>query len=185
MRASARAWICGEGGGGSTIPTDTFLRRVPQIAAALAVALALLVVKLMGKRGQRFAQAVVATAYPLYASFKSLEQGSDVAQKQWLAYWMCLGVSGALEAPASVITDLVPSSAALKLSLLVWLQRRGSTLMYALALRPLLKRNEARLDACVAAATAQVDGVSGELMRRFGSVRSAVEEETKRASLGA
>lgn len=159
-------------------------KRGRTMVAYVAVGVALLVLKLMGRRGTRFATVATATAYPLYASFKALEQGNDGFQKQWLAYWMCLGVGSALEGPASAITDLVPNVAALKLSFLVWLQRRGSNLLYSLALRPLLKSNETRLDAVIDTVSNQVDGAVGEVKRRFGSVKSAVEEETKRASLG-
>ena len=91
-------------------------RRALQCAV---LALALLLLRRLGQKGVRLVTVATATAYPVYASFKTLESSNLEAHRRWLVYWLCLGIASCLEGTADTAMALVPNYSLAKLSALV------------------------------------------------------------------
>jgi len=88
--------------------------------------LAVIAARRLGQRGMRLATTLTATAFPLYATFKTLEAPSHVeAHRRWLVYWLCLSILAPMEGAVDSALALVPNYSFAKLSALVWLQRKG------------------------------------------------------------
>jgi len=110
----------------------------------------------MGGYISSFLCTILATTYPVYASFKALETEDKNDDTQWLTYWIVFSVFALFESLADELVFWVPFYYELKLLILIALQipqlQLASTL-YTVYLRPILKRNEAKIDSAIGEAS--------------------------------
>ncbi|KAJ0408406.1 hypothetical protein P43SY_003132 [Pythium insidiosum] len=91
----------------------------------------------------------IGVAYPAYASFKALETAAPDGSRQWLTYWVVVGIGATAEAASRRLVAWIPGYDLLKTLFLLWLmlpKTRGALLVYRGVLRPLLRQYEPWID---------------------------------------
>lgn len=130
---------------------------------------------------------VVGLLYPMYASFKALEdlhQDHDQEEANtWLTYWVTYAAMTLAESVFYRVLVWLPFYHIMRLVFIVWLflpATRGARWIYRFLLGPLLRRYRPRLDAALVQSKEQIAGawqggggekLCGELQKGF---RSAV-----------
>jgi len=114
----------------------------------------------MGSYMSSFLCTVLAVTYPVYASFKAIESEDKGDDTMWLIYWVVYSVFALFESIADWIVFWVPFYYEIKLIFLLLLQFPQLQLcntIYTNYVRPLLKKNEAKIDAMVQDASTQAN----------------------------
>lgn len=95
----------------------------------------------------------VAVAYPVYSSFKAIEDKSDYKEDvQWLTYWTIYGTISLLEFPFDRALASIPYYYHAKFALMLWLQMpqtKGAQVLYEKYWAPTLKKYQPKIDMCV------------------------------------
>ncbi|CAI5460403.1 unnamed protein product [Closterium sp. Yama58-4] len=103
----------------------------------------------------RAANLVVGVGFPVFRSFKAIEEGSQADRNRCLAYWSVYGCFRVVETITDRIISWLPFYQHLKLLLLLWLQlpstsssrpATGAGRLYASHLRPVLLRYRRHID---------------------------------------
>ncbi|XP_042508754.1 HVA22-like protein k [Macadamia integrifolia] len=91
----------------------------------------------------------VGVVFPVYSTFKAIENKDQNEQQRWLLYWAVYGSFSLAEVFADKVLSWVPMYYHMKFAFLVWLQlpsADGARQMYESYLRPFLLHHQARLD---------------------------------------
>ncbi|KAK1268006.1 HVA22-like protein k [Acorus gramineus] len=102
----------------------------------------------------------VGIAYPVYSTFKAIENKDQNEQQRWLLYWAAYGSFSLVEVLSDKILSWFPFYYYAKFTFLVWLQLpsgNGSRHLYERHLRPFLLRHQARLDQIASAVSVEMD----------------------------
>ncbi|GJP44324.1 hypothetical protein CLOM_g3704 [Closterium sp. NIES-68] len=103
----------------------------------------------------RAANLVVGVGFPVFRSFKAIEEGSQADRNRCLAYWSVYGCFRVVETITDKIISWLPFYQHVKLLFLLWLQlpstsssrpATGAGRLYASHLRPLLLRYRRHID---------------------------------------
>ncbi|CAI5973254.1 unnamed protein product [Closterium sp. NIES-65] len=103
----------------------------------------------------RAANLVVGVGFPVFRSFKAIEEGSQADRNRCLAYWSVYGCFRVVETITDRIISWLPFYQHIKLLLLLWLQlpstsssrpATGAGRLYASHLRPVLLRYRRHID---------------------------------------
>ncbi|KAK2079724.1 hypothetical protein QBZ16_002119 [Prototheca wickerhamii] len=89
----------------------------------------------------RLATFAIGIVYPTANSFLAVESSSAEDDKQWLTYWVVLCTLQVVERLAWIVLAWIPLYSVFRLVLITWLshpQFKGASLVYDLAIRPLL-----------------------------------------------
>jgi len=129
--------------------------------------------------------AVVGLSYPLYASFKVLEDHNSEDAVQWLTYWVAYAAIALVEKIFHGLLVWLPFYYSLRLIFTVWLFlpcTRGASCIYRWLLAPLLRRQQTRIDAVLERSTApfQNDFLSSELR---DTLKQAIKAGTTNGSM--
>jgi receptor expression-enhancing protein 5/6 len=93
---------------------------------------------------------LAAYVYPCYASFKALQTENDPEDdKQWLIYWVILGVFAVVEYWLDTFLSWFPLYYLIKLLFILWLyipQTNGAAVLYKTKVKPFFKKHEKSLD---------------------------------------
>lgn len=125
--------------------------------------------------GMSFVCHLVGFLYPLYMSFRALEDPEMLGLKQWLMYWVVYGVFNMSENISDKLLNWIPFYYPLKLCFLLWcfLPRfNGATVIFQKVMRPLLATHEQAIEQGVAEAHEAVT----DTVKEMGT-------HTKRASI--
>lgn len=121
---------------------------------------------------------VVGTAYPMFASFRVLEDSDASEISIWLTYWVTFASIVLAEGPFRSLLAFVPFYHILRLFFTVWLflpSTRGAQAVYTWIVAPLLRRKRPFLDAALARSVQEFHSSScGEKLR--GVIRSAAAD---------
>ncbi|KAI8908058.1 TB2/DP1, HVA22 family-domain-containing protein [Gorgonomyces haynaldii] len=82
---------------------------------------------------------LVGFVYPCYASFKAIESSDTRDDIQWLTYWVVFGFFNTIEFFSDVLIYWIPLYYTIKTLV-------GASVVYKEVLRPLLVRNENKID---------------------------------------
>jgi len=91
--------------------------------------------------------------YPMYASFKALEEGQEDEVNQWLTYFTTYAALILAESALYRVLLWVPLYHLLRIVFIVWLflpSTRGASRVYSWAVAPLLRRYSPRIDSMLA-----------------------------------
>jgi len=116
--------------------------------------------------------ALVGLSYPLYASFKVLEDQKHEDAVQWLTYWVTYAAITVAENLFHGLLAWLPFYYTIRLVFTVWLflpWTRGASCIYAWLLAPVLRRQQKRIDAVLHRSMApfQGDFLSNELREKL------------------
>ena len=106
----------------------------------------------------RLACSCLSLFYPCIASFTAIRTRDELAQTQWLMYWILNGLFVVFEEVFDFAVSSIPIYYEIKALLVVWLIApgfNGASLLYTRFLAPWLKENEGAIDAHVDRAAAQ------------------------------
>jgi len=128
---------------------------------------------------------LVGLSYPLYASFKALEDQKHEDAVQWLTYWVTYAAITVAENLFRGLLVWLPFYYTIRLVFTVWLflpWTRGASCIYCWLLAPLLRRQQTRIDAVLDRSTApfQGDFLSNELREKL---IQAIEASTAGGSI--
>jgi len=114
---------------------------------------------------------ILATTYPVYASFKAIESDAKDDDTMWLIYWVIYSVFALFEAVLDMFVFWIPfyyEAKLLCLLLLQFPQLKLSLTIYNSYVRPFLKQREQKIDSMVADATVQLNGKLHEVATTAG-----------------
>ncbi|XP_020244159.1 HVA22-like protein k isoform X2 [Asparagus officinalis] len=115
----------------------------------LQVGLKLLLSPLGANIVTRTACCTVGIAFPVYSTFKAIEEKERSEQERWLLYWAAYGSFSLVETFSDKILSWFPLYYHMKFVFLVWLQLpsgNGARHLYSRHLRPFLLKHQDRLD---------------------------------------
>lgn len=118
------------------------------VAVAGAGSLWLLLFLLWGFMGELVCK-VVGNLYPMYASFRALEDGNADEVSSWLVYWVAFSALNLLEGAVAKVFAWLPFYHLVRLSLIVWMflpATQGSKAIYRWVVGPALRRNRSKID---------------------------------------
>lgn len=104
---------------------------------------------------------VVGNLYPMYASFRALEDGDHDEVSSWLAYWITFAAFTLLEGASAKLMSWLPFYYVMRLALIMWLflpATRGAQALYRWAVAPVLRRYRPQVDAALARSAQQLCG---------------------------
>jgi len=124
---------------------------------------------------------VVGSLYPMYASFKALEDADHAGVSQWLVYWVTYSAVMLGEGLLYRALCWIPFYHIIRLLFVVWLflpMAGGAQSMYAWAVGPLLRRYRPAIDGALARSAEEVCGTlagqrNEELRQAFRSAAAA------------
>ncbi|KAI6701223.1 hypothetical protein NL676_015547 [Syzygium grande] len=122
------------------------------MALAGEVGLRLLLCPVTSNVVVRTACCSVGTVFPVYSTFKAIEERDRNEQQRWLLYWAAYGTFSVAEVFADKILFWFPPYYYMKFAFLVWLQcpsGNGARHLYMNCLRPFLLKHQRRLDQIV------------------------------------
>lgn len=128
--------------------------------------------------GTRTLSYSVGVLYPVYQSYKALEQRSNEMNQQWLTYWIVYGFINILEGTAlRPITFLYPTLFyVFKMMILLWLvnpSQLGATFIYHILIAPFMRRHESQIDRALSAFNA----TAKEAVKDMAGIYDQLEEE--------
>lgn len=104
---------------------------------------------------------VVGHLYPMYASFKALEDGEPHVVWQWLTYWVVYAAVTLAEGLMYRMLVWIPFYHIMRLLFIVWLfhpATTGAQAVFAWSVGPLLRRYRPKIDAALARAAEEIEG---------------------------
>lgn len=107
---------------------------------------------------------VVGNLYPMYASFRALEDGNADDVSTWLVYWVAFSALNLLEGVVVKVLAWLPFYHLVRLSLIVWMflpATQGSKAIYTWVVGPTLRRNRAKIDDALARSTSDLQASLG------------------------
>jgi len=110
---------------------------------------------LWGFTGELISTAV-GVSYPIFASFRALEDDQHAEMMQWLTYWVTYAAITLAESFLHKLLVWVPFYHILRLIFTAWLflpMTRGAHKIYAWLLGPVLRRYRSHVDAALASST--------------------------------
>mmetsp|Transcript_123798 Transcript_123798/g.194183 ORF Transcript_123798/g.194183 Transcript_123798/m.194183 type:complete len:246 (-) Transcript_123798:141-878(-) len=114
---------------------------------------------------------VIAVLYPMYGSFKALEEGQHEQVQLWLTYWTTYAALALVESAFTMILMWVPFYSIFRIATLFWLYlpaTGGAKIVYSWVIAPLLRRYSPQIDAVLAKSAEEVKetlGTAKELRR--------------------
>lgn len=128
--------------------------------------------------GTRTISYSVGVLYPVYQSYKALEDRSNEKNQQWLTYWIVYGCLNALEGTVlRPFTFIYPNFFyILKIMILMWLvnpSQLGATLIYHIVVAPWMRRHEGSIDR----ALSTFQKTAKEAAKDFAGIYDHIEEE--------
>ncbi|CAJ1327741.1 unnamed protein product [Effrenium voratum] len=130
------------------------------LAVAAAGLLWLVLFVLWGFMGELVCK-VVGNLYPMYASFRAIEDDDQHQVSSWLVYWVTFAALTLLEGVGAKLLSWLPFYYVMRLSLIVWLflpATRGAEALYCWGVAPVLRRQRPRVDAALARSAQQLCG---------------------------
>jgi len=123
---------------------------------------------------------IVSLLYPMYGSFKALEDGEHAQVGGWLTYWITYAALKLFESAFYRILEWVPFYHIFRLVFLFWLflpSTNGASWIYRLVVGPTLRRYRPHIDA-------QLDKTADDLNNSLGNeqFRSALRKATVNAA---
>lgn len=118
-------------------------------SAVPEVGLRLLLCPLGANVVTRTACCTVGIVFPVYSTFKAIEEKDQSEQERWLLYWAAYGSFSLVEVFSDKILSWFPLYYHMKFAFLVWLQlpsSNGAKHLYARHLRPFLLKHQERLE---------------------------------------
>lgn len=109
----------------------------------------------------RTACVAVGIGFPVYSTFKALEQNNQREQEQWLIYWAVYGCFHVAEIFSDKVLSWFPYYHHAKLAFLIWLQlpiSNGARHCFMRYVRPFLLKHQGQLDSIV-------DGTRNEISK--------------------
>lgn len=100
----------------------------------------------------RTACVAAGVGFPVYSTFKALEQHDQQEQEQWLIYWAVYGCFHVTEIFADKLLSWFPYYHHAKLAFLIWLQlpiSNGARHCFMRYVRPFFLKHQSRLDSIV------------------------------------
>lgn len=100
----------------------------------------------------RTACVAVGVGFPVYSTFKALEQHDQEEQEQWLIYWAVYGCFHVTEIFSDKLLSWFPYYHHAKLAFLIWLQlpiSNGARHCFMRFVRPFFLKHQSRLDLIV------------------------------------
>jgi len=128
---------------------------------------------------------VVATTYPVYASFKAIESDHKDDDTAWLIYWVIYSLFALAESILDTFIFWIPFYYEMKLAFLVALQfpqLRLPLTIYNVYVRPFLKQNEKKIDSAVSEAT---EKLTEQAQKKFHEVATTAGPKLISAVLNA
>eukprot|EP00419_Tripos_fusus_P014051 CAMPEP_0172728494 /NCGR_PEP_ID=MMETSP1074-20121228/92276_1 /TAXON_ID=2916 /ORGANISM="Ceratium fusus, Strain PA161109" /LENGTH=252 /DNA_ID=CAMNT_0013555751 /DNA_START=98 /DNA_END=856 /DNA_ORIENTATION=- len=115
---------------------------------------------------------LVGLSYPMYASFKVLEDEKHEDAVQWLTYWVTYAAIAVAENLFHGLLVWLPLYCTIRLVFTLWLflpWTRGASCIYRWLLAPLLRRQQTRIDAVLERSTGPLQGdlLSKELREKL------------------
>lgn len=99
--------------------------------------------------GSAFLYYTLCVAYPIYMTFKSVEDTDTEKQNHWLSYWVIFSVLLATDRVVSVFLSIIPMYGLIKVAIHIWMfseKWKGAYYIYQKALHPIFKKYESELD---------------------------------------
>jgi len=131
---------------------------------------------------------IVATLYPMYASFKALEDRESEKDEEvfrWLRYWTTYAALSLGELVSYRMLVWMPFYHLLRILVVIWLflpATRGADKVYNWVVRPLLSRYSPRIDAALARSADEVRGTLGAAAGCAGA--SEIRSVLRKAAIG-
>eukprot|EP00933_Yihiella_yeosuensis_P051806 TRINITY_DN4977_c0_g1_i1.p1 TRINITY_DN4977_c0_g1~~TRINITY_DN4977_c0_g1_i1.p1 ORF type:complete len:269 (+),score=70.20 TRINITY_DN4977_c0_g1_i1:50-856(+) len=112
---------------------------------------------------------VVGTLYPMFASFRALDDGEQDEVNVWLSYWVVFSAMVLSEGACRSLLSFVPFYHLMRLSFTFWLflpATKGAQVIYHWLLCPLLRRQRPAIDAALARSASELrSSTCGEKIR--------------------
>jgi len=123
---------------------------------------------------------LVGHLYPLFASFRAMEDEHSDESREWLAYWITYGSFLLAETALSGLLRWIPFYFLLRLCFISWLfwhDAAGAKLVYNLAIAPVLRSYRPGIEAALDKSTERVSAVLQEVTVIGGEAGAAQAEE--------
>lgn len=123
---------------------------------------------------------LVGHLYPMFASFRAMEDGHPGESREWLAYWVTYGSFLLAETLLSGLLRWIPFYFLLRLCFIAWLfwpDAAGAKLVYSLAVAPVLRLYRPGIEAALDKSTEAVSAVLQEATVVGGAAGAAQAEE--------
>jgi len=121
---------------------------------------------------------VVGNLFPMYASFRALEDEDHDEVSSWLTYWVTFAAFTLLEGASAKLMSWLPFYYVMRLVLILWLflpATRGAQALYTWTVAPVLRRYRPQVDVGLARSHQQLCGaLTTEKLR--DALRSKVDE---------
>jgi len=104
---------------------------------------------------------VIGLLYPMYASFRALEDTEHGEVIEWMFYWVTYAAVTLIESVFHSLLVWVPFYHVLRLIVAVWLfmpSTRGAHSVYGWVISPILRRYRPSIDAALAKSSQELDG---------------------------
>eukprot|EP00439_Symbiodinium_sp_Y106_P026639 s681_g3.t1 len=161
---------------------------IQPLAVAFAGVFWMVLFALWGFMGELVCK-VVGNLYPMYASFRALEDGDHQQVSSWLTYWVSFAALTLLEGVWCRFMAWLPFYYVLRLALIVWLflpVTCGAQVLYNWLVAPVLRRHRAALDAQLDRSALRLrGGLSQRLREAFkGQSAESAERQSMEDELG-
>jgi len=147
------------------------------------VVVACLVALIFFGLGMGVLTAIIAFLYPVYRSFKTIENPTLESLEQWLTYWVVYGVFITTEGYSDQFCSWIPFYYPLKLAFLLWCflpSFNGATTIFHALVKPVLRSNENAIKQSLsevhAVAKVSVNQVGSHIRRQSGFLVDAVKK---------
>jgi len=132
---------------------------------------------------------VLGLLYPMYASFRALEDSEHCEVIEWMLYWVTYAAVTLIESVFHGILVWVPFYHVLRLGFALWLftpSTRGARSVYSWVIAPLLRRHRPAVDAALAKSSEELQATewSQELRSKLKTAMGAAAPEVAKAALG-
>eukprot|EP00434_Breviolum_minutum_P039980 symbB.v1.2.035519.t1/scaffold4793.1/size34812/2 len=110
---------------------------------------------------------VVGNLFPMYASFRALEDEDHDEVSSWLTYWVTFAAFTLLEGASAKLMSWLPFYYVMRLVLILWLflpATRGAQALYTWTVAPVLRRYRPQVDVGLARCLACFRAVHGEVL---------------------
>mmetsp|Transcript_52627 Transcript_52627/g.125726 ORF Transcript_52627/g.125726 Transcript_52627/m.125726 type:complete len:278 (+) Transcript_52627:99-932(+) len=129
-----------------------------------------------------FACRLLGFAFPVYGSFKALEDGRMEDVGKWMQYWIVFGITMLTDGFFKHTLLWIPFFSLFRLAFIAWLfmpSTQGACGIYSWVVRPLLRRHRFKIDALLT----WLDEELRQRLARFGSGGDHARESERGAAL--
>ena len=127
--------------------------------------------------GQSYITCLLGVAYPAFQSFCILESNNGQLEKQWLTYWVVIGIFEVVDHFAGFILAIIPFYYVLKMFVIIYLfhpSTHGATFVYDNYLRSHFVEVIKRHDSMTKEAMESFDAAKNEAMGYVDAAKSKV-----------